>query len=180
MPRGTLFLVVGPSGVGKDTLIERAVAARLGLVVPHRVVTRPAEAGGEEHESVSEAEFDARERAGGFLLCWRAHGLAYGIPASAGQALAGGQDVLVNVSRGVIDEARRRLQPLRVIAVEASRETLAARLAARGRESAEEIAARLDRRVPPPVGPDVTVVQNDGALERAVADFLAALQPVRA
>ncbi len=180
MARGTLFLVVGPSGVGKDTLIARAALARADLAVPRRVVTRAADAGGEVIESVTEAEFERRERAGGFLLSWRAHGLAYAVPATAGQALAGGGDVLVNVSRGVIEEARRRLAPVRVIAVEASPETLAARLAARGREAPEEVAARLARRMPPPAGPDVTVVRNDGPLDRAVAEFLAALQPVRA
>ena len=178
--RGTLFLVVGPSGVGKDTLIRAAARGRPGLLVPRRVVTRPADAGGEVIESVSEAEFDRRAGAGAFLLHWRAHRFAYGIPAAAGQALAAGRDVLVNVSRSVVDEARARLQPVHVIVVTAGRETLAARLAARGRESAGEIAGRLDRAdYAVPEGADVSVVVNDGRLEDALGDFMTALQPER-
>ena len=53
--RGTLHLVVGPSGVGKDTLIAAARAVRPDLIVPTRMVTRPA-GPGEDHEPVSEGE----------------------------------------------------------------------------------------------------------------------------
>lgn len=178
--RGTLFLVVGPSGAGKDTLIRAAARARPDLVVPKRVVTRAPEAGGEVIDSVSEAEFERRAGQGAFLLHWRAHRFAYGIPASAGAALSEGRDVLANVSRAVVADARARLQPVRVIAVTASHEALAARLAARGREDAGEIAGRLDRAgYAMPQGQDVRVVANDGALEAAMAAFIEALQPVR-
>ncbi len=179
--RGTLFLVVGPSGAGKDTLIARAAAARPDLLVPRRVVTRPEEAGGEPIRSVDPAGFAAWREAGGFLLAWEAHGLGYGIPAEAGEALSRGQSVLVNVSRGVVAEARRRFPPVRVLSVEAPVAVLAGRLAARGREDAADIAERLARAsAPRPEGPDVSVIWNDGPIEAAEAAFLAALQPVSA
>jgi len=178
--RGTLFLVVGPSGVGKDTLIRRAGRVRTDLAVPRRVVTRPADAGGEVIESVSEPTFDALAGQGRFLLHWRAHRFRYAIPAEAGEALSAGRDVLANVSRAVVDEARARLQPVRILAVTATRETLEARLVARGREGAGEIAGRLDRSgYAMPEGPDVHVIRNDGALAEALDAFLEALQPVR-
>lgn len=177
MTRGTLFLVVGPSGAGKDTLIAEAARVRPDLVVPRRAVTRPADAGGEVIESLSEAEFARREAAGGFLLSWRAHGLGYGVPGLAATALAEGRDVLVNVSRSVVAEARRRHPPVRVISVEAAIPVLARRLAARGREDAADIAERLERATAPRPAAPVTVVLNDGTLETAVAAFLAALQP---
>ncbi|MEO0621352.1 MAG: phosphonate metabolism protein/1,5-bisphosphokinase (PRPP-forming) PhnN [Pseudomonadota bacterium] len=181
MARGTLFLVVGPSGAGKDTLIEAAARARPDLLVPVRRVTRPADAGGEVIESLSPEAFDAAEAAGAFLLSWRAHGLAYGVPGEAAEALASGRDVLVNVSRSVVAEARERYQPLRVVVVDAPAEVLAARLAGRGRETPEEIAGRLARAAyARPEGADVAVVDNGGSLEDAVAAFLAALQPVSA
>jgi len=179
--RGTLFLVVGPSGAGKDTLIDAARAARPDLVVPRRVVTRAGPSPGEAIEPVSEAQFAATEAAGGFALSWRAHGLAYGVPAAMEDALTAGRDVLVNVSRSVVDVARARHAPVRVIVVTARAEVLARRLAARGRESEADVAARLARaEVNMPAGPDVRVVLNEGTLAEATAAFLDALQPVRA
>jgi phosphonate metabolism protein PhnN/1,5-bisphosphokinase (PRPP-forming) len=88
-------------------------------------------------------------------------------------ALAAGQHVVVNVSRDVVEAARLRFDPVRVIEVTAPVEVLAARLKARGREDVAAIGERLARaRV---VKADATVL-NDGALEAAVAAFIRALQ----
>ncbi len=168
-----LVLVVGPSGAGKDTLLMAARAAltddpRMRFV--RRTITRPAEAGGEDHEAVTEAEFAARSHA----LRWQAHGLQYGIPADIAADLDGGVTVVANVSRQVIAEAAGRF-PVRVIEVTAPPEVLAARLAARGREDAEDVARRLTRSVSIPAGVPVLRVVNDGTLEEGVAKFLAAL-----
>jgi ribose 1,5-bisphosphokinase len=175
--RGTLHLVCGPSGVGKDTLIAAAARARPDLVLPRRVITRPAGAGGEDHAPATPDAFDAMEADGAFLLSWRAHGLAYGVPASAGAALAEGRHVLANVSRGVVGTARARHLPVRVLLVTAPAEALARRLAARGREAEAEIARRLARaELEGPTGPDVRTIVNDD-LPAATAAFLAALAP---
>lgn len=178
--RGTLFLVVGPSGAGKDTLIDAARMTRPDLAFPVRTVTRPDTPGGEVIDSVRSEVFVQLEAADGFALSWRAHGLAYGVPAVIADTLAAGQSVVVNVSRSVIAAARERFQPCRVVLVTASLEVLAERLAARGREDASGIAWRLERAdYMAPAGPDVTVIRNEGDLDAAVAAFLAALQPVR-
>jgi phosphonate metabolism protein PhnN/1,5-bisphosphokinase (PRPP-forming) len=165
-----LVLVVGPSGAGKDTLLE---AARRALVDDprfrfiRRVITRPAAAGGEAHEAVTETEFAARD----FALRWQAHGLRYGIPTGA---IADGIIAVANVSRQVIADAARRF-PVRVIEITASPQTLAARLASRGREAAHDVAARLARNVAMPDHVPVDTVENDGTLADGVARFVAAL-----
>lgn len=178
MTRGTLHLVVGPSGAGKDTLLAAAMVARPDILFPRRTITRPAEAGGEPHVPATEAEFAAMEAAGAFALSWRAHGLAYGIPMAAADALAAGRHVAVNVSRTVIGKARDRLAPVRVLMVTASPDVLARRLAARGREDAADIAARLakagDGR---PDWPETRLIVNDGALADGQAALLEALAP---
>jgi ribose 1,5-bisphosphokinase len=172
-----LVLVVGPSGAGKDTLLNAARArlagdARFRFV--RRVITRPADAGGEAHEAVNETDFAVGEAAGGFALSWRAHGLSYGIPAEIAEDVARGRVVIANVSRGVIADAMRRF-PVRVIEITAPPEILAARLAARGREGAADVANRLARSVALPEGVEIVQVMNDALPEDGVARFLAAL-----
>jgi len=176
---GTLFLVVGPSGSGKDTLLDGArVALRMdsGFVFPRRVITRPSDAGGEDHIAATSEEFDAHRDAGAFALHWTANGHAYGVPNSIERDLDAGRSVVVNVSRTVIDEARMRLTPVRVILLTVSDEVLAQRLSARGRETRPEIEARLARaRAFRISGNDVVEISNDGAAPEAIMRFVAVL-----
>jgi ribose 1,5-bisphosphokinase len=168
-----LVLVVGPSGAGKDTLLDAARQAladdpRFRFV--RRVITRPAEAGGEAHEAVTDAQFATRA----FALAWQAHGLRYGIPDDIATDIAVGRVVVANVSRGVIAEAAGRF-PVRLIEITAPPEVLAARLATRGRESAADVAMRLARTVALPDGIALETVLNDTTVETGTARFLAAL-----
>lgn len=171
-----IFAVVGPSGAGKDTLIAGAIAARPDLRRVRRVITRPAEAGGEDFEDVSEADFARRKLRGDFALDWRAHGLCYGIP-RAPLEMPG--DAIFNGSRAALPMALSRLPGLRVILVTAPAAVLAARLAARGREPPEDVRARLDRGAfTLPDGIRAETVLNDGTPEAGIARLLAALRPV--
>lgn len=157
-----------------------AAAARLPAVeLVRRVITRPSAAGGEDFDGVSVAEFECRRDAGDFVLHWGAHGLFYGIPRRIEQDLAEGYTVLFNGSRAIMPEAQRRFPDLTVLHVTAPVPVLAERLAARGRESAGDIAARLTRAgydLPP--GLNVKTICNDSDLESAIDAFVAALQPV--
>jgi ribose 1,5-bisphosphokinase len=165
-----LVLVVGPSGAGKDTLLTAAREALRQDARFHfaqRVITRPTDAGGEEHQAITEQEFAARD----FALQWQAHGLRYGIPAD----VIDSRDVVVaNVSRTVVAEAAQRFT-VRVIEVTAPPEVLAARLAARGREDEADVAARLARPATLPTHVSIETVVNDGSLSDGVGRFLAAL-----
>lgn len=176
---GKLILVVGPSGAGKDSLMagaKQALAEDPRFHFARRVVTRPAQPGAEDHDSLDDASFAAQAAAGAFLLHWQAHGLQYGVPADLAMRRAAGCAVVVNVSRAVIDAARQRLGPVGVVVVTAPPDILAARLAGRGRESAEDIRQRLIRAAADlPSGPDVRLVSNDGDLAQGIAAFSAAL-----
>jgi phosphonate metabolism protein PhnN/1,5-bisphosphokinase (PRPP-forming) len=173
---GILWLIVGPSGVGKDSLIDGARAALADdprFVFPRREITRPGTAGGEDHIPITMADFKARRAVGAYALCWTANGHGYGVPRAIDDALARGRNVIVNGSRGALDDARSRYPDLRVVAVTVPPEVLRARLEARGRESAAEIEARLARATALQVeGGDVIHFSNDRALAESVAAFV--------
>lgn len=163
---GRLIAVVGPSGVGKDTVMA-ALAETAGMGLVRRAITRPAEAGGEPFEGISEDEFARREAAGAFALSWGAHGLYYGIPIGVREDLKT-RDMLVNLSRKVLTRAAETFPNFLVLNLTAPVEVLAQRLAARGRETAEDIARRLAREVALPEGLTVVTLSNDGALEDTI------------
>ena len=99
------------------------------------------------------------------------------VTAFPSRPLAAAPVVVANVSRGVIAEAARRF-PVRVIEVTAPPEILAARLAARGRETAADVARRLARTAAIPEGVAVETVWNDGPLQTGIDRFVAALRRV--
>lgn len=177
---GTLFLVVGPSGSGKDTLMDGARAALAGdpaWVFARRHITRPEQAGGEPHIAVSEAEFARAAAAGAFLVSWQSHGLSYGLAMALRDDLLAGRSVIANVSRTVIGALAAALPRVEVIVVTAPVEVRAGRLAGRGRETEADIAARLRREVPdPPPGVPTSTVLNDADRETGIARFLACLR----
>jgi ribose 1,5-bisphosphokinase len=178
--RGVLFLVVGPSGVGKDSLIDGArqfLGEDISFWFPTRYVTRPSDAGGEAHQAITPDDFDRLAKEGAFMLSWRAHGHGYGIPVAVREALARGRSVIVNVSRQVIDEARRQWSPVRVMLITAPRDVLRTRLIDRGRETLDDIERRLDRMDDDGIeGDDVSEVVNAGELGRAIDRFVAMLE----
>ncbi len=178
---GRLVGVVGASGVGKDSVMAALAARQDRVRLVRRVITRAPGAGGEAFEPVSESAFEARARAGAFVLSWRAHGLCYGVPAGLRADLAAGHLCLVNLSRSVLREAQALFPGFVVVHLTAPVEVLAARLAARGREGAEVIAARLARaRFALPAGLNTVIeVENTGTVEEAAAAVWAALQPER-
>lgn len=180
---GVLILVVGPSGVGKDTLLDgaRQELDRGRFIFAKRVITRPEDAGGEDHESATPETFARQKADGGFALSWSAHGHDYGVPMSVVDDLAAGRHVVVNVSRAVIDEARRRFSRVGVVSVSAPRQSLKSRLEERGRESRQDVASRLDRADAVAVtGDNVIDVVNDGSIEQGIERFVAALKTLAA
>ena len=170
---GRFIAIVGPSGVGKDSVMEALAAAEPSLKLVRRVITRPGDAGGEEFDAVTEAEFLQRKARGDFVLSWQAHDLRYGIPVATARDLADGRDVLANLSRSVLPAARAVFPSLQVIVLTASRDVLARRLAARNRETAKDIAQRLDRAdfaMPPEIS--AFTVDNSGPLGQTVDAIL--------
>ncbi|MEL7211933.1 MAG: phosphonate metabolism protein/1,5-bisphosphokinase (PRPP-forming) PhnN [Pseudomonadota bacterium] len=181
MTSGHLIAVVGPSGVGKDSVMAGLHTALPALHLVRRVITRAPELGGEDYDAVSVATFERMAAEGAFAVHWQAHGLRYGIPATVMMHLEDGKDCLVNFSRKALAQAAEVFPQMVVLNITATPDTLARRLADRGRENASDIANRLaEAEKPLPDGLEVIHVSNDGALADTVATAAAALQPVRA
>lgn len=175
---GTLFYIVGASGVGKDSLIDtlrtRLPAHR--FVFARRVITRPEQRVGEAHDACTVQEFSERAARGEFLLWWAAHGLHYGLPVALADQLAAGCHVIANGSRGKAAELAQRIPRLVVIEIDAPPELIAERLAARGRESNDDIAQRLARaHTSYPEAIDVVRISNDSDLHTGTVRLISAI-----
>ncbi|AND86913.1 MULTISPECIES: phosphonate metabolism protein/1,5-bisphosphokinase (PRPP-forming) PhnN [Bradyrhizobium] len=146
---GRLVLVVGPSGAGKDTLLQLAQAACIDdhdVVFPRRVVTRESSAA-EDNIAMSPDEFRRGIDHGDFAVHWDAHGHSYALPLEINDDIRAGRAVVVNVSRTVIAALRQAYANVVVVAITAPPDVLAQRLAARARHSDGNIAERLSRSV---------------------------------
>jgi len=185
---GQLVYIMGPSGSGKDSLLQQ-VAQRAGSRVHlmKRYITRSAESEGEDAFSLSPAEFDAMEARGEFAMSWRANGLAYGIPSTLDSLLEQGHTVLVNGSRAYCEHAVRRYPSVLVVLVQVEAQLLMQRLLLRGREGAEEIAARLARNATLDTafidqlrahGTRFLLLDNSRDLDSAVTVLLNTIEPV--
>lgn len=144
---GRLIYLIGPSGSGKDSLLDaaREPMAERGCRIVRRVITRSAEAKGEAAQAVSVEQFLMMQDQGEFALSWFANGLHYGIPKVIDDWLADGHDVLINGSRGHLPQARERYPKLLAVLLTVDQAVLRERLLTRGRESVAEIDARLAR-----------------------------------
>jgi len=146
MPR--LIYIMGPSGCGKDSLMAEArlrLSTAAPVVFAHRYITRPADAGGENHVALDRAEFQLRRTRGLFALHWESHGFAYGIGREIDIWMAAGLSVVVNGSREALSRALATYPALLPVLVEVTEEVLRERLNARGREDAAEMEKRLAR-----------------------------------
>lgn len=180
---GALVVVVGPSGAGKDSVMgfaARHFADCHDVHFVRRVITRPSDAGGEVHESVSEDEFVDMQKDGAFAVFWDAHGLKYGIPSVVLENVRNGMTAIVNGSRGALPAFREAFGDIAVVVITAEAPVLAKRLAERGRESQEEVLRRLSRQAPDVTsGPGVSVIDNSGRLDIAGTRFVDLVERLR-
>lgn len=177
---GKLFYLVGASGSGKDSLLNYARQQLDGgdVLFAHRYITRPFTAGGENHIALSEAEFLRRRDAGFFALHWHSHTYYYGIGIEIDSWREQGFNVVVNGSRAYLKPALQRYPELLPIWIQVSEQVLRQRLQQRGRESEQQIQARLQRAQQYPLTEldSLVIVENNKTIERAGAKLVALLQ----
>ena len=177
---GRFVAIVGPSGSGKDTLIDwlrERLDDQPAFHFVRRVVTRSADAELEDHASMDEGQFAEAEAAGAFAVVWRAHGLSYGIPAEVLQHVAGGGIAVANGSRRALAQLADAFGPLEVVELTVEPAVLAKRLAGRGRENEAQVAARLAQ-ADIEIAPQYSVcrIDNSGPIDHAGEAVLAHLR----
>jgi ribose 1,5-bisphosphokinase len=171
----TLFYLVGPSGVGKDSLLHalQEQADNRRLHVARRYITRPARRGDDQHVALSQTDFDRREGNGEFLFAWRSHGFSYAVARELLAHMEAGEDVIVNGSRAYLSTACEILPGLVPVWMQVPEAVLRERLGRRARESAAEIERRLERnqQLESVRHEKWPVIMNDGSLEQACRRF---------
>ena len=174
---GRLIWLMGPSGSGKDSLLcALRQQEHPQLLVAHRYITRPANAGSENHIALSEQEFFTRAGQNLLALSWHANGFYYGVGIEIDLWLHAGFDVLVNGSRAHLPQARARYAAaLLPVCLHVSPEILRSRLQQRGRETAREIEQRLARAASYTPS-DCHLLNNDGSLLQSVDNFLSLIR----
>lgn len=180
---GALALIVGPSGAGKDALINGARESLCNSGEFHfarRIVTRDvAHQSNEQHIPITDAAFEIARANGLYFLHWQAHGKKYAISSQVIDELMAGRIVVANVSRTVIAEALHWTDDATIIQVTASEALRKERLTSRGREAAADVTARLTREVSLDCNhaPLVTI-DNNGSLESGIGAMVSALQTI--
>ncbi len=148
--RGAMLVIIsGPSGVGKDTIID---ALRLRDHDPeyHYVVTcttrarRPGEVDGVDYHFLSKDAFAELRTAGGFLEANEVHGNWYGTPRSqVREALTGGRDVILKIDVQGAQVVKGKVPgALLIFLIPPSLEDLFQRLRSRATETVDELEVR--------------------------------------
>lgn len=175
-----LIYVMGPSGAGKDSLLDwlkNKLPPQAPIHFAKRTIDRPLQALGEQHESVDAASFERLQKEKSFAMHWLANGRQYGVRHGELEPLQQQQWLLVNGSRAYLPEALRQFDGLSVLHISASADILRARLLARQRETPEVVEARVQRAVAFSVPPSCRCVSvlNDSSLDEAGAVLMSAL-----
>ncbi|MBR1673280.1 MAG: guanylate kinase [Fretibacterium sp.] len=148
MGRGRLFILSGPSGVGKGTLRERALDDIEGLVYSISCTTRrsrPGERDGVEYRFISRPDFEERVKQGRFLEYAHVHDAFYGtLKEDVERELDAGHDVLLEIDvQGALQVRQRMPDAVSIFVAPPSLEELERRLRNRGTEGGEELRLRL-------------------------------------
>ncbi len=149
--RGLMFILSSPSGAGKTTLSKKLLAADSDIKLSVSVTTRPPRPGeidGVHYTFVSNAQFDAMVNEDDFYEWAEVFGNRYGTPKGAIRAaLKEGQDFLFDIDWQGTQQLYQKDQQdvVRVFILPPSIEELHRRLAGRATDSAEVIAARMER-----------------------------------
>lgn len=146
---GILFVVSGPSGVGKGTVINEVLKVIKDINLSISYTTRPPrknETNGKEYFFVSEEEFNRMIESGAFLEWAKVHGNLYGTPRSyIEEKLKNNEDVLLEIdTQGARQVKKVFPEGVFIFILPPSIDALLSRLRNRGTEDEKDIEVRLN------------------------------------
>jgi guanylate kinase len=143
-----VFVITGPSGVGKGTLIrtllDRVPELELSVSATTRA-PRPGEEHGTDYHFLDDAEFDRRVQGGEFVEHANYSGRRYGtLRSDLDQRLERGAPVVLEIEvQGARQVAETMPEAVRIFIAPPSEEALRTRLVGRGTDSPEDVEKRL-------------------------------------
>lgn len=168
-----LFYIIGGSGAGKDSLInyiQEHLSDNVPVKYVQRYITRPADAGGENHIAITETEFLEMKLLNCFAMSWFSHNTYYGIETEINDWISEGFSVVMNGSRAYLQEAINKYPNILPILISVDPVILSERLFSRGRESYSEIQQRVAQAIKLDSCINYTrlqIIENNDSLENA-------------
>ncbi len=174
---GKLFVISGPTAVGKGTLVKALIDSDPDLRLSISATTREMREGEVEGESYffkSEEEFQSMIAEDAFLEYASVHGMHYGTPrAYVDKMLATGSHVILEIDpQGALQVRKKKKDAILIFVAPPSLEALFERLKKRGTETEAQIEKRMQSAVKEfRVLPEYDYVVINDEIERALKDL---------
>jgi len=175
---GNIFYIIGGSGAGKDSLIDylqKHLPENSPVEFVRRYITRPSNAGGENHIALTKEEFLQYKDKGHFVMDWFSHNTLYGIGIEINLWLSENSSVVMNGSRAYLSEATSIYPDIIPILISVDPLVLSERLFSRGREHYDEIQKRVAQAIKlesTVQHPNLVRVDNNGSLNKSGEQLL--------
>lgn len=170
-----IVLLVGPSGVGKDTLIKGAKKElKEDINFVRRYITRKPDKS-EKNYYLDEHAFKILKNNHFFSSTWNAHNNYYGI---AKNSIKKGVNI-ISISRSKIKDFEKNYDEVYTINITVPKEELKNRLVSRNRESLEEIEKRLNRSYDKIDAKNLIEYDNSSEIEKSIKKFTNLLKKIK-
>lgn len=150
MNNGILFIISGPAGSGKGTVVNELISAHNDIFLSVSATTRaprPGEVDGVHYHFITKQEFEKRIENGEILEYTTYCDNYYGTPLKeVNEALEQGKDIILEIEVDGAMQVKKKVEnAVTIMLTPPDKETLEQRLRSRGTETEDVISWRLER-----------------------------------